>query len=110
MLATGRYLYVIFMCHLAVEKLLKAVAAEHQGKAPPRTHDLIYLMKLADVHLSSTRLDFLGKLNNASLPTRYPEDLAKAVSAYPKEVAEDYLQKTQELAEWLKQNPKLRTS
>jgi len=86
MLATGRYLYVIFMCHLAVEKLLKAVAAEHQGKAPPRTHDLIYLMKLADVHLSSTRIDFLGKLNNASLPTRYPEDLAKAVSAYPTEV------------------------
>jgi HEPN domain-containing protein len=110
MLATGRYLYVIFMCHLAVEKLLKAGAAEHQGKAPPRTHDLIYLMKLADVHLSSTRLDFLGKLNNASVPTRYPEDLAKAVSAYPEEVAEDYLQKTQELAEWLKQNPKLKTS
>ncbi len=24
MLATGRYLYVVFMCHLALEKMLKA--------------------------------------------------------------------------------------
>jgi len=25
MLNTGRYIYVIFMCHLAIEKILKAV-------------------------------------------------------------------------------------
>ncbi len=28
MLATGRYLYVVFLCHLALEKLLKAHVAE----------------------------------------------------------------------------------
>jgi HEPN domain-containing protein len=28
MLATTRYLYVIFLCHLALEKLLKAHVAE----------------------------------------------------------------------------------
>ncbi len=28
MLATGRYLYVIFMCHLALEKMLKAHVTE----------------------------------------------------------------------------------
>lgn len=25
MLKTGRYVYVIFMCHLAIEKILKAI-------------------------------------------------------------------------------------
>lgn len=28
MLGTGRYVYVIFMCHLAMEKALKAIVCE----------------------------------------------------------------------------------
>ena len=52
MLATGRYLYVIFMCHLALEKTLKAIAAEAQQKTPPKTHDLLYLVNLGSVNLS----------------------------------------------------------
>ncbi len=42
MLATGRYLYVIFMCHLALEKMLKACYTEATQSIPPKTHDLIY--------------------------------------------------------------------
>lgn len=30
-LSTGRYLYVIFLCHLAIEKVLKAAVAEVTG-------------------------------------------------------------------------------
>lgn len=37
---TGRYIYVVFMCHLAVEKLLKAIVAEFQAELPPKTHNL----------------------------------------------------------------------
>lgn len=36
MLHTGRYLYVIYMCHLAVKKLLKALVAETQAELPPK--------------------------------------------------------------------------
>jgi len=31
------------MCHLAIEKALKAIVCEETKKAPPKTHDLIYL-------------------------------------------------------------------
>lgn len=31
-----RYIYTIFMCHLAVEKGLKALLVEKTGKAPPK--------------------------------------------------------------------------
>ena len=41
MLKTGRYVYVIFMCHLAIEKNLKAIVSTEIGKIPPKTHDLI---------------------------------------------------------------------
>ena len=108
MLATGRYLYVVFMCHLTLEKTLKAIAAEAQGRTPPKTHDLLYLVTLGNVKPSQEHLDFIGKVNNASLPTRYPEDLAKTVSVYPKNVAEHYLDKTKEVMAWLTQDPRLK--
>lgn len=110
MLATGRYLYVIFMCHLALEKTLKAIAAEAQGRIPPKSHDLLYLVTLGSVKPSQAHLDFIGKLNNASIPTRYPEDLAKTISVYPKKVAADYFERTKEVVQWLKQDPRLKRS
>jgi HEPN domain-containing protein len=39
MLTTERYLYVIFMCHLALEKILKAHVSQVTQDFAPRTHD-----------------------------------------------------------------------
>ena len=36
MLKTGRYVYVVFMCHIAIEKLLKAIVAEITDKTPQK--------------------------------------------------------------------------
>jgi HEPN domain-containing protein len=38
-----RYIYVIFMCHLSVEKALKALVVQERKKTPPRIHDLFRL-------------------------------------------------------------------
>ena len=45
MLATGRYLYVVFCCHIALEKLLKAHVTEVTQAVPPKTHELSALVK-----------------------------------------------------------------
>ncbi len=63
MLATGRYLYVVFLCHLALEKLLKAHVAEVIQAVPIKTHDLIYLVKKSELKLPENHLDFIGKIN-----------------------------------------------
>ena len=107
MLATGRYLYVIFLCHLALEKLLKAHVAEVTQSLPIKTHDLIYLVKKCELELPENHLDFIGKINTASIPTRYPDDLTRALKEYSKSVAKDYLEQTMELVLWLKQHPNL---
>ena len=52
-------------------------------------------------------LEFIGKINTASIPTRYPEDLERAVRDYPESVAKEYLRQTQEIIQWLKQHPNL---
>jgi HEPN domain-containing protein len=46
MLDCGRYFFVVFMCHLTIEKLLKSIIVERQGLEPPRIHNLIGLIAL----------------------------------------------------------------
>lgn len=108
MLKTGRFVYVIFMCHLAIEKALKAIVCEETNKVPPKTHDLIYLINLGKVVLPGDLLDFVGVINNAGIVTRYPEDLSKLISSYPKEITQKYLDKTQEVIKCIKQDYRLK--
>lgn len=108
MFNSARYIYVIFMCHLSIEKMLKAIVAETIKKTPPKTHNLIYLIKLAEIQLPQKLLDFVGQINNASIVTRYPEDFSKLLEVYPRNVAEEYLARTKEIIQCLKENEKLR--
>ena len=108
MLNSGRYIYVIFMCHLSLEKILKAIVTEITQKISPKSHNSIYLLKLGNIQLPSESFDFIAKINNASIVTRYPEDFSKILEAYPKSVAEEYLFKTKEILECLKKHEMLK--
>jgi HEPN domain-containing protein len=110
MLRAGRYIYVIFMSHMALEKVLKAVLTEETRKLPPRTHNLIDLAQRAQLALSQEHQDFIGKINNASVVVRYPDDLSEMISQYSEVIARDYLQKARELIKWIRQDPRLQTS
>ena len=45
MLDSGRFIYCVFMCHLSIEKALKALYAKKLGKNPSKTHSLCILLK-----------------------------------------------------------------
>jgi len=102
MFRSRRYVYCIFMCHLAIEKALKGLYWELTGKFPPKTHSLLFFVKELHLRLPQDLLDFIGKLNDASVITRYPEDLQRVVKAYPRRVAQEYLRATDEVLQWLK--------
>src|SRR4030042_1895498 len=91
MFRTRRYLYVIFMCHLCLEKMLKGFVAELTSSFPPRTHNLDFLVKLAGLKLPDKMEDFVFKLSAQSVPTRYPKDLKQ----FTRNQAQDYLQQTE---------------
>lgn len=110
MLITGRYIYVIFMCHLALEKALKAVVSEETQKLPPRTHDLLSLLHRAQLTPSQDQLQFLSEINDVSVVTRYPEDISKLVSQYPEPVAREYFDKTREVIAWIREDLRLQGS
>jgi hypothetical protein len=60
--------------------------------------------------LSQAQRDFIGKMNNASIATRYPDDLSQMVVQYSETVAREYLKQTKELIAWLRKDPRLQMS
>jgi HEPN domain-containing protein len=108
MLATGRYIYVLFMCHLSVEKLLKALYEAVVGKVPPKTHNLIYLSSAVNLKVPEDHLKLLESLNDLSIVTRYPEDIDGLVRAFKKDRAVEYFKRTREFLRWLKKDPRLK--
>jgi len=67
MLSSGRYLYAVFMCHLSIEKSLKGLYSKELAEVPPKTHNLLYLLKKTGKKPSQDMLKFIAKLNTASV-------------------------------------------
>ena len=104
MFTTHRYIYTIFMCHLAIEKLLKAKVQKNTKKIPPRTHNLRYLVEISKTTLPDQSLEFISKLSDVSIVTRYPEDFNKLLKVYTKKVAHEYLKLTKKVFIWIKKS------
>lgn len=108
MLKTGRYIYVLFMCHLSAEKLLKALYEAVSKKIPPKTHNLVYLSKSTGLEIPEKFLSTIESLNDLSIVTRYPEDMDSLVKAFKKERVSEYLNRTEALLKWLKKDARLK--
>lgn len=104
MLNTGRYIYTIFMCHLALEKILKGKVEEVTGKTPPKTHDLEYLVGLAGLSPDEEMEEFIVEISNLSVVTRYPGDFEKMLSDFSRIRTEFVLAKTKEAFQWIKKS------
>ena len=72
MFHSGRYIYTVFMCHLGLEKILKARIAQVAEKEPPKSHDLEYLVSLGGLTPDKETERYIAELTNLSVVTRYP--------------------------------------
>ncbi|MEA1964624.1 MAG: HEPN domain-containing protein [Candidatus Aerophobetes bacterium] len=103
MFNTERYIYTVFMCHLSIEKALKGFYAKNLQKNPPKTHDLNYLSKKANLSLPEGLQSFMDNLNDLSVPTRYPDEIETLLKQYNKTRVKDLLKMSRELLLWLKE-------
>ena len=101
MLASGRYLYVLFCCQQAVEKALKALIVRRTAELPPRLHNLLRLAECAGVQLDIDQKRFLGELSAYYIHSRYPEEIKTSASAITREIADGTLGTTEETIQWL---------
>lgn len=99
---SGRYLYTVFMCQQALEKLLKAIYIKQKGEEAPRTHNLLQLYQLLQLPTKNEYLQTMGQLNAYYIKGRYPAYKQKLSNLLDKKTAQLFLNKTEEIFQWLK--------
>ena len=100
----GYNLHAGYVCHQAVEKILKGYFAKTKEDTPPFTHDLIGLAQKTDLFdlLTDEQKEFIRTLNPLNIEARYPEYKNKIVQMMTKETTQNILTKTKEIMQWIK--------
>ena len=102
--ASRDYLWMGFICHLIVEKALKAVLARRTDEIPPKTHHLLKLASKANIseELSELQKLLLAKLMPLQIEARHPEHKAKIAVALTESYCVELLKETEEFLCWIK--------
>lgn len=104
MYSGGRWLYVGFMCHQAVEKILKAHWCAVRNDDTPYLHNLLKLAQSSGLATKMTpeQTKLVANLMPMNIEARYPtykEELSKRLTAeYCRKLIDD----TKELMTWIK--------
>ncbi|HNZ28640.1 MAG TPA: HEPN domain-containing protein [Candidatus Goldiibacteriota bacterium] len=98
----GRYIYSVFLCHLCIEKALKGIFVKRFKKNPPKTHNLLYFLNALEIESDKEQSSVIMKLNEASIPTRYPEDLKGMIKDFSRVNTKKILADSKGILKWLK--------
>ena len=101
MLDGGRWLYVVFMCQQAVEKLSKGLYTLYVDDNIPRVHNISSIIKRFEdnlpVIIPERTVDFFDTLSTYYLNNRYPDFMSKLSSQIKDAEATETLAQTKEV-------------
>jgi HEPN domain-containing protein len=95
------YKGVIYYCHQAIEKSIKAIINE-QGKRIPKTHDLPCLLEISGIKLPDLIVEIIEELNPYYNPSRYPDTAIGSILKYDRLTTASFIKQSQEIIKWLK--------
>ena len=100
-----RYLYVGFMSHQSIEKILKAYFVKINGESAPFSHSLSYIAKKAKIyeHFTEDQKRFLDMLEPMNIECRYPTHKEQLLKSLTEERCREILDNSKELQLWIKQ-------
>ncbi len=104
MYSTGRWLYVAFMCHQAIEKTLKAYWCGTLPEDPPYTHSHKRLADSCGLYgrMSKDQKDFINTVTNYNIEARYPEDKNELARTLTPQACRQMIDETKQLTQWIK--------
>ena len=107
MLNTGRYIYAVFMCQQAIEKVMKAFINK-LGKDILPIHNLRRLAESAGLinELNEEQLVKLDFLSQYYINARYKEDIEELSRGINNEFSTDIINFTKEVVKWVIQKMK----
>jgi len=102
MFEKGKYPYALFMGHLALEKLLKALVVRATNNHAPYTHSLPLLANKTGLAVPQKTVRALARFMEFHFEARYPNDQKKFYRKCTKAFTTRNLQKMNEVFQWLK--------
>lgn len=104
MLETKRYLYVAFMCHQTIEKILKAYWSKVLEEPPLKIHSLSRLAEKSglDKDMSEEQTDFIDELEPLNIETRYPSYKERLMKSLTSDRCKELIEQTDKLRTWIK--------
>lgn len=98
LISNNRLLHGLFLCHLVVEKSIKAIVVRTMNEIAPRSHNLLFLSEMAKLDFEDDDEIFLGILMKYQLQGRYPD--YNPILPDNNKVLE-YLNQTEKIMTWL---------
>lgn len=98
----GKYRFVRFCCHQAVEKTIKGIIAGDSRKLPPRMHNIELLAKDAKLVYDAGQKAFMDSLTEFYLSSRYRDPKFKSTPEATEETARELLAQTEAFIQWLR--------
>lgn len=99
MLETKRYLYVAFMCHQTIEKILKAYWSKVLEEPPLKIHSLSRLAEKSglDKDMSEEQTDFIDELEPLNIEARYPSYKERLMKSLTSDRCKELIEQTDKL-------------
>jgi len=101
----GRWLYVVFMCQQAIEKLVKGLYVLYVDDNVPRIHNITALVKRFEdklpIKVTADKFDLFDTLTKYYLSNRYPDYISKLGAQIQKPEASIILLQAKETFSWL---------
>ena len=98
-----KYPYALFMGHLALGKLPKALVVKTTQQHAPYTHSLTHLAEKMAIRISQNMVKKLIVFMEFHFEARYPEEEKKFYKKCTKEFAGKKMQEIKEVYIWLKE-------
>lgn len=104
MFETKRFLYVGFMCHQVIEKMLKAYWSNVLEEPVLKIHSLSRLAEKSglDKDMSEEQTDFIDSLEPLNIEARYPSYKDRLMNTLTEERCKELIKQTDELRLWIK--------
>ena len=99
---TKNYSWALFMGHLVIEKLSKALYVKNIGDYPPLIHDLRRIIEKSGIKLDSDSIIILDSITRFNIRARYDDYKQSFYSLCTKDFANEWIEKIQNCRLWIK--------
>lgn len=97
------YNWALFVGHISVEKLLKALYVKSHKNHAPAIHNLYRLAELCEIDLTDEFSDWLDTITSFNINARYDDYKREFYNQCTLEYTESWIDRIKELRQWINQ-------